>query len=110
MNSYESLFVLKPTLTEEETNEQIAKLEAVITNNGGEIIAKDVMGSRNLAYEVEGNRRGFYVVLYLKAPATLVQELERNYRINENVIKFLTVKFTSKKELAEFDKMVAKAK
>lgn len=110
MNSYESLFVLKPTLTEEETNEHIEKIESVIANNGGEIVAKSVMGSRNLAYEVEGSRRGFYVVLYLKAPTTLVQELERNYRINENVIKFLTVKFTSKKELVEFDKMVSKTK
>ena len=75
MNCYESLFVLKPTLTEEETNEQIAKIEAVITNNGGEIVAKSVMGSRNLAYEVEGDRRGFYTVLYMKAPSALVHEL-----------------------------------
>ena len=110
MNCYESLFVLKPTLTEEETNEQIAKIESVITNNGGEIVAKSVMGSRNLAYEVEGARRGFYTVLYMKAPSALVHELERNYRINEDVIKFLTVKFSSKKELVEFDKMVSKVK
>lgn len=110
MNSYESLFVLKPTLTEEETNEHIAKIESIITNNGGEIVAKNVMGSRNLAYEVEGSKRGFYTVLYMKAPSALVGELERNYRINENVIKFLTVKFSNKKELAEFDKMVSKIK
>jgi small subunit ribosomal protein S6 len=110
MNNYESLFVLKPTLTEEETNEQIAKIEGIIAANGGEIVGKSVMGSRTLAYEVEGNKRGFYVVLYMKAPTTLVQELERNYRINENVIKFLTVKFENKKELAEFEKMVAKTK
>ncbi|MGM0622516.1 MAG: 30S ribosomal protein S6 [Campylobacterota bacterium] len=110
MNSYESLFVLKPTLTEEETQEQIAKFESIITSNGGEIVAKDEMGTRNLAYEVEGDKRGFYVVFYMKAPSSLVSELERNYRINESVIKFLTVKFSSKKELLEFDKMVSKVK
>ncbi len=110
MNSYESLFVLKPTLTEEETKEQIQKIESVIANNGGELLAKNEMGTRNLAYEVQGDRRGYYSVLYFKAPAQLVSELERNYKINENVIKFMTVKFSSKKELVEFDKMVANVK
>ncbi len=110
MNCYESLFVVKPTLTEEETKEQIAKIEGIISGNGGEIVSKSDMGTRNLAYEVEGNKRGYYTVLYFKAPSSLVAELERNYRINENVIKFLTVKFTTKKELQEFEKMSANAK
>ena len=77
-------------------------------NNGGEVVAKNEMGSRNLAYEVEGNKRGFYVVLYIKAPGSLVSELERNYRINENILKFLTVKFSNKKELQIFEKMASK--
>jgi len=110
MNSYESLFVLQPTLTEEETAQQIEKIQSVIADNGGEILAKKQMGTRNLAYEVEGHRRGYYTVFYFKAPAKIVAELERNYRINETVIKFMTVKFTSKKELGEFEKMVEKAK
>ena len=80
MNHYETLFVVKPTLTDEETKAQIEKNIAIITDNGGEIVAIDDMGMRKLAYPVEKNERGYYTVAYYKAPATLIAELERQMR------------------------------
>ncbi len=107
MKHYETLFVVKPTLTDEETKAQIEKTIAIITDNGGEIVAVDDMGMRKLAYPVEKNERGYYTVVYYRAPATLIAELERQMRYNEEILKFMTVKYTKKKEIEQFDKMVA---
>jgi small subunit ribosomal protein S6 len=64
---------------------------------------------RKLAYPVEKNDRGYYTVLFYKAEGTIISELERNLKINEDIIKFLTVKYSKNKEIAQFDKLVAAA-
>jgi len=104
MNHYETLFVVKPTLTDEETKAQIEKTIAIITDHGGEIVAIDDMGMRKLAYPVEKNERGYYTVAYYKAPGILIAELERQMRYNEEILKFMTVKYSKKKEIAQFTK------
>ena len=109
MTCYETLFVVKPTLTDEETAAQIAKIKDIVAKNGGELLATDDMGMRKLAYQVEKNDRGYYTVLFYKAEGTLIQELERLLKINEEVIKFLTVKYVKQKELAQFNKLVEAA-
>ena len=109
MNNYETLFVIKPTLTDEETVAQVAKVTAVLEKEGAEILTINNMGMRKLAYPVEKHHRGYYTVLFYKGEGTVINELERNLKINEDVIKFLTVKYTKNKELAQFDKLVAKA-
>jgi len=109
MTCYETLFVVKPTLTEEEITAEIAKIKSVLAKEGAELLATDDMGMRKLAYPVEKNNRGYYTVLLFKGEGTLINELERNLRINEEVLKFLTVKYSKNKELAQFDKLVAKA-
>jgi small subunit ribosomal protein S6 len=106
MTSYETLFVLKPTLTEEETTAQINKVVETLTNEGAELLATDRMGMRKLAYEVQKNARGYYTVLFYKAEGSIITEVERKLRINENVLKFLTVKYVKQKELAHFNKLV----
>lgn len=107
MNCYETLFVVKPTLTEQEIASQVAKIKDILTREGAELIATDDMGMRRLAYAVEKQTRGYYTVLYYKAEGTKIAEIERNLKINEDIIKFLTVKYATKKEIAQFDKMVA---
>ena len=109
MTCYETLFVVKPTLTEEETAAQIAKIKEVLAKVDAELLATDEMGMRKLAYPVEKNERGFYTVLYYKANGEAIAEIERNLKINEDVIKFLTVKYVKGKEIAQFDKLVAAA-
>ena len=106
---YETMFIVKPTLTEEETQAQIATVKENIAKNGGEIVAVEDMGTRNLAYEIEKQKRGYYYVVYFKAPTEAITELERNYRVNEEIIRFIFIKYESKSEIKQFDAMVAEA-
>lgn len=106
---YETMFIVKPTLTEEETQAQIDLVKANIEKNGGEIVSCDDMGTRQLAYEIEKNKRGYYFVAYFKAPTTSILELERNYRINENILRFVFIKYENKKEVAAWTKMSEEA-
>jgi small subunit ribosomal protein S6 len=107
MNCYETLFVTQPTLTDEETKAQIQKILDVVTAQNGEILAINDMGMRKLAYEVKKHKRGYYTVVYYKADGEAIAEIERNLRINENMIKFLSVKYTNQKEVAHFNNLVA---
>jgi small subunit ribosomal protein S6 len=109
MNCYETLFVVKPTLTEEEIAAQITKVKDVLAKEGAELVGTDDMGMRKLAYPVEKNDRGYYTVLFYKAEGTFINELERNLKINEDVIKFLTVKYSNTKEMTQFNKLVEAA-
>ena len=106
---YETMFIVKPTLTEEELQAQIALVKTNIEKNGGEIVSVDDMGTRQLAYEIQKNKRGYYYVIYFRAPAESILELERNYRINENIIRFIFIKYDSKKEVASWTKMSSEA-
>jgi len=107
MTCYETLFVVKPTLTEEEINAQIAKIKDVLAKEGCELVATNDMGMRKLAYPVEKNLRGYYTILFYKANGDTITEIERNLRINEDIIKFLTIKYTKDKELEQFNKLVS---
>jgi len=109
MNNYETLYVLKPTLTDEETAANITKIEEILVREGAEILATNNMGMRKLAYPVEKNERGVYTIVYFKAAGTVINELERNLKFNEEVIKYLTVRYTKQKEVTQFEKLVAAA-
>jgi len=84
-NLYETMFVLKPTLTPEETQARIAFIKDVITSQGGEIAAVEDWGSRKLAYKVEKFDRGYYYVSYFKAEGKSILELERMRTIGKAV-------------------------
>ena len=109
MNNYEILYVLKPTLTDEEIASNIAKIEAILVREGAEILATNNMGMRKLAYPVQKNERGVYTIVYFKSEGTVISELERNLKFNEEVIKYLTVRYTKVKEVAQFEKLIAEA-
>jgi len=109
MTCYETLFVIKPTLTEEEIATQITKVKDVLAKEGAELVGINDMGMRKLAYQVEKHNRGYYTVLFYKAAGATIEELERNLKNNEDIIKFLTVKYTKNKEIAQFDRLVAVA-
>lgn len=102
---YETMFILKPTLTEEETVAQIDGIKALIEKNGGEISSTDNVGIRELAYEIEKCKRGYYYVIYFKGNQSGIAEIERNYRNNENLIRFIFIKYDTKKEIASWTKM-----
>ena len=109
MTCYETLFVVKPTLTEEEIAATITKVKDILAKEGAELVGTNDMGMRKLAYPVEKHARGYYTVLFYKAEGTIINELERNLKISEDIIKFLSVKYSKNKELTQFDKLVAAA-
>ena len=102
---YETMFIVKATLTEEETAAQIATVKSNIEKIGGEIVAVDDMGTRQLAFEIQKQKRGYYYVIYFKAPSEAIKELERNYRVNEDIIRFIFIKSESKTEIKQWTAM-----
>ena len=105
MKHYELLFILKPTLTEEEVSAKVDFVKEILTKNGANIASVQSMGTRKLAYTVKKYERGTYFVVYFEAPTQAIAEVERIIRITEDIIKFLTVKFENKKEIAAWEKM-----
>ena len=108
MRHYENLVIVKPTLTEEEAKASVAAIEEVLTSNGAEIVARDEMGTKKLAYPIQKNERGyFHVVYYTMAPSS-ISEVERRFRINEDLLRFVTIKYDSKREVTAWNELVAK--
>jgi len=105
LKHYETMFIIKPTLTEEETVAQIDAVKALIEKNNGEIVSCEDMGSRPLSYEIEKHKRGYYFVIYFKGEPASLKEIERNYRISENIIRFIFIKYDSKKEITAWTKL-----
>lgn len=103
MKFYETMFVLKATLTEEEIKARVEAMKSLLEKNGAEIALLKEYGVRPLAYEIGKNKRGYFVNIFFKAPSATVIELERVYRITEDIIKFITVKFENKKELQAWE-------
>ena len=91
MNKYESVVIINPNVTEEAMKELIAKFETLI-NTDGKVENISEVGKKKLAYEIAKNKEGFYVIYDFEANPNLIAELERNYRITDEVIKFIVVK------------------
>lgn len=91
MNKYESIIIISPNVDEEGMKSLISRFTDLI-NNDGKIEKVDELGKRKLAYDVKKFEEGYYVVFYFEANTSLISELERNYRITDEVIKFMTVK------------------
>ncbi len=105
MKHYEILFILKPTLTEDETKARADFISEIITKNGGEIAKVVEMGSRKLAYTIDKYERGTYFVIYFKAPPALIAELTRILIITEDVIRYMNLKYSTKREIAAWEKL-----
>lgn len=91
MNKYESIIIINPNVDEEGMKALISRFTDLI-NSDGKVEKVDELGKKKLAYEVKKNEEGFYVVFYFEANTNLIAELERNYRITDEVIKFMTIK------------------
>lgn len=109
MKHYETMFIIKPTLVEEEIKAKIDFYKEAIIKNGGSIETCLDMGMRNLAYEIKKNKRGYYFVIYFKAQPSMVLELERLYRINEDILRFIVIKYENKKEQRAWQTLVDRA-
>ena len=91
MNKYESVVIVNPNLEEESIKNLIKKFSDLI-NTDGKVDSVEEMGKRKLAYEIKKLKEGFYIVIKFEAKPELIAELERNYRITDEVMKFMVVK------------------
>ena len=91
MNKYESMIIINPSVDEEKVKELTTKFTDMI-NKDGNVEKADNLGKRKLAYPVKKNEDGIYVVFYFTANPSLIAELERIYRITDDVIKFMTIR------------------
>ena len=91
MNKYESVVIINPTVDEEGVKSLVAKFTDLI-NTDGKVEKVDDLGKRKLAYEVKKQKEGYYQVFNFEANPELIKELERNYRITDEIIKFMTIK------------------
>ncbi len=92
MTKYESVLIARQDLGASQVNNIVSEMSNVIANQGGEVVRVDNWGLKNLAYRIKKNRKGHYVVLNISAPAQAIAEYERLLRVNEDVIRYMTVK------------------
>ncbi len=91
MNKYESVVIINPAVDEEGIKTLVQKFTDLI-NKDGKLEKVEELGKRKLAYEVKKNKEGYYVVLNFDSNPAAIAELERNYRIMDEVIKFIVIK------------------
>ena len=92
MREYEALYIVKPNYDEEQYAQFVEKYNALIQNNGGEIIKVEPWGKRRLAYEIDKLREGYYVLVRFNAEAEVPAELERNFKIADEIMRYLVVR------------------
>ncbi|MCL2459482.1 MAG: 30S ribosomal protein S6 [Desulfobulbus sp.] len=92
MRHYETTYILRPNLGEDQCAEIIDRTNAIVTNDGGAIICLDRWGVKRLAYEINRETQGYYVYMNYAAPGKTVDEIERIFRIDDRVLRYLTVK------------------
>ncbi|MBQ1342977.1 MAG: 30S ribosomal protein S6 [Firmicutes bacterium] len=92
MREYEAMYIVKPNYDEEQYAQFVEKYNALIQNNGGEIIKVEPWGKRRLAYEIDKLREGYYVLVRFNAEADLPAELERNFKIADEIMRYLVVR------------------
>jgi len=92
MRNYEIMFIVNPNATDEEIDKINGQIETIVTNGGGKVEKLEKMGKRRLAYEVDKQREGYYVLFVLTANGDIIKECERRLRVMDAVLKYITVR------------------
>lgn len=92
MRKYEIMYVLKPNLESEVIKKEIDKFNSIFTTNNSNVSELKEVGLKDLAYEINHFRKGYYVSLVVEATTEAVYEFNRRIRINENVIRYIVIK------------------
>lgn len=103
---YEGMYILSATLSEEARKKALEKITSGITGKGGEIDRVFEQGRKKMAYEINGKREGYYYILFFTAPSSIVSELWKEYHLNEDLIRFTTLRAEGVPENLEFKPLV----
>ena len=89
---YETMYILRPDIAEEEVTKHIEKYNKILENNGGKVLDSQMRGKRRLAYPIAKHREGIYVQLSHQGDGQHIEKIEKAMRLSEDVIRYLTVK------------------
>ncbi|BBJ31114.1 30S ribosomal protein S6 [Rickettsia asiatica] len=95
MSFYESVFIIRQDVSLNDIDKIVDDFAKIIKDNNGTIIKKEYWGLRTLAYKIGNNKKGHYYFLGLDITSSVKEELERKMKLNENIIRFLTIKADS---------------
>lgn len=98
---YEEMFIVKPDSTDELVDPIIEMLTQLIAKDGGNVLSSEKWGTRKLAYQVGRFREGYYILLKFEATGVTIKEIERRLRVNDLVIKYLTVRLDEEMKWAD---------
>src|SRR5438477_11506000 len=98
MALYESTFIARQDMSRQDVNKLAESLGSIIETGGGKILKNEYWGLKSLTYRIQKNRKGHYTMLALDASPEAVKEMERNMRINEDIIRALTVRVEAHEE------------
>ena len=93
---YELTYVISGVVQQNQVDDIVRKVNHLVENNGGDVLEVDEWGNQRLAYEIDRKRSGYYVNMYFKAPGTLIERLERELQINDDVLRYLTLRMDAK--------------
>lgn len=93
MNQYEVMYIIDTAIADQARIDLIERFSGLVAQGGGQIDRIDEWGKRRLAYAINYKTEGYYILMYISAPAELPRELERNFKINENILRYLVIKF-----------------
>ncbi|MEA4853838.1 MAG: 30S ribosomal protein S6 [Christensenella sp.] len=96
MTKYESMYILKPDMDEEKKDALVKRFADIVTDNGGTVEKIDEWGKKRLAYSIQYINDGYYVLMNFEAQPTLPAELERNYKISDDVLRFIVINLDEK--------------
>jgi len=89
MKQYECLYILKPDMEDEAKDAAVKKFSDIVTSNKGEIVKIDEWGKKRLAYPIQYIEDGYYVLMYFKSAPELPSELERNFKISDDIMRYM---------------------
>ena len=110
MRRYETVFIVTPDSSEEELQAVADKFRGVITGMNGKVAAYDEQGKKSLAYNIKKQSKGYYVLMDYLGHADVVVELERNMRLDDRILKYLTVKLADQVDPATVEAAKPKPK
>jgi len=99
---YEGMYIINASLSEDALKKSLERITSTIEGNGGEIHKIHEMGRKKLAYEVDGHKQGQYFLLYFSVVPTLIEEMWKEYHLNEDLIRFMTMRTEKVLEKIEF--------
>ena len=100
MRNYEIIFIVRPDVTDEDVDKLITQMESVVAGTGGKLEKTEKLGRRRLAYRVQKQREGIYILFRLQGSGDTVKEFERRLKVSDTVIKYLTVRIDEDLERA----------